>query len=401
MKVALLCDYFYPFEVSGAEVSTRMLATQLQKQGINVIVVTPNYGSSKEEMFHGIPIKRFPFFKKLKIEAIPPFFVSNPLWHVYAAFWIWKSLRCEKIDVLHVHNKNLTLAAWLAKFFLRKPLVITVRDYRLLCDLGMCLFRGGKVCNAKDYFLRDIPDFVRHYTNQNPLRFVYAYLVGLLQYPNRFLYSLALTSSDQVVCLSRAQQQIYRRSGISGSTVIHNPIVLQPAGKSRDKIVLFVGRFTPGKGKDVIEAIIPQFLQGHPDWRFIIVSQGKISCSHKRLTVIKYLPNKDFLKLLSRTSLLFVPSRWPEPLSRAALDAISVGTPIIASDFGSMAEIIIDGRYGYLSKYDSESFLKALDRGVKNHLKLAANIQADHTLLQQKFVDQPIKSYISLYKKLR
>ena len=46
--------------------------------------------------------------------------------------------------------------------------------------------------------------------------------------------------------------------------------------------------------------------------------------------------------------MLIFPSKWYETFGRVAIEAYAKGTPVVASIFGAMAEIIRPGRTGML-----------------------------------------------------
>lgn len=58
----------------------------------------------------------------------------------------------------------------------------------------------------------------------------------------------------------------------------------------------------------------------------------------------------EVYKLIAESSVVVVPSLWPEPLGRVAVEAQSLGVPVVASEIGGLPETIIDGETGYLAK---------------------------------------------------
>lgn len=402
MKIAFICDYYLPFEVSGAEVSSRILAEELAKSGQKIVIVTPKYGNSSErEIQNKVSINRFSFLTRREIRSLPPYLVNNPVWYFYAAIKIVWILKKEKVDILHVQNKNLFIPAILANLLLHKSILATARDYRYLCDLGTCLLRENpKICSPKEYLLSDLPKYIKLYKKTTISVFVMSYIIGIYNLLLRKVYKVLLQKINKVICVSSSVEKIYNQAGIRNTTTIYNLINFKDFASKRKKQILFVGRYTPGKGKELLNLIIPQFLEKHKSWQCILITRDKVEISHDRLSLIDYLPHDKILQLISEVSLILVPSLWPEPLSRASLDALSVGTPVISSKRGGMTEIISDGINGYTFDYTKTDFLKKINLGIQNLTLLKKNITAHKKDFQKKFHYDPINKYLSLIKKL-
>lgn len=290
-------------------------------------------------------------------------------------------------DVIHVHGKNMILPIFLLNLFLKKPLIITVRDYRMICDLGMCLLQSGELWSIKRYFLEEVPFFVKNY-RKNYLR---AYLTAIICYPQRFLYKFVLNNVSRVICLSHGQEKIYRQFGIKNTQVIYNPMVFSTAKYQKKKQIFFGGRYTLGKGKILLEKIKEKLSTTYPDWKFVMVGKG---------TIQGQVSLPEYMRMVGESSLALIPSIWPEPFGRAALDAISAGTPVISSNRGGLPEIVEDGKYGYLTEPTNEVFWAAIKKGIKNYKYLEREIVKSRPELIKKFYDKPIEEHVNLYKNL-
>jgi glycosyltransferase involved in cell wall biosynthesis len=132
--------------------------------------------------------------------------------------------------------------------------------------------------------------------------------------------------------------------------------------ENRDKI-LYLGRITKEKGPDLV---LDAFLNIHNsiDSRLVIAGFDETSSESFYANLLKQkwqaLPNelKDRIELLnwtnnieklfSETCLLIVPSRVKEGLGRSALEAMSYGIPVIASNNGGLTEVVESNVTGYL-----------------------------------------------------
>lgn len=140
--------------------------------------------------------------------------------------------------------------------------------------------------------------------------------------------------------------------------------------------VLFMGHLTQAKGYCDLLRCIPGVADAVPDVRFLVAGtkrQGERGVFFNQLTgerLIheesetleeaicsgKYEPNYTYLGVVSgaeklarmRQSAIFVLPSYSEGFSRALLEAVSLGLPIVCTRVGAHAEIIQDGTNGYL-----------------------------------------------------
>jgi glycosyltransferase involved in cell wall biosynthesis len=61
-----------------------------------------------------------------------------------------------------------------------------------------------------------------------------------------------------------------------------------------------------------------------------------------------HVPKEEVLELMGRATMLVLPSLWYEGFGRTIIESFAVGTPVAASDLGSMRELIEPGRTGIL-----------------------------------------------------
>jgi glycosyltransferase involved in cell wall biosynthesis len=67
------------------------------------------------------------------------------------------------------------------------------------------------------------------------------------------------------------------------------------------------------------------------------------------------LPRNEVIDLMDSSSIVVVPSIWPEPLGRVAIEANSLGVPVVASRIGGLPEIVLENRTGMLATPGSPS----------------------------------------------
>jgi Glycosyltransferase len=123
------------------------------------------------------------------------------------------------------------------------------------------------------------------------------------------------------------------------------------------KQVIFAGRFAHKKGIDLLAQIVER-LQPHTNLRFIfagghgdpqeektiqeLAARYPQTCSH-----VGWLARESLKELFAQAALVLVPSEY-EPFGMVALEAMSVGTPVLAADVGGLREVVRPGSGGRL-----------------------------------------------------
>jgi len=152
---------------------------------------------------------------------------------------------------------------------------------------------------------------------------------------------------DAWIANSRYVAARYETRGIA-STVLPSfvePAMGAPLGFSDRHGAVFVGRLHEVKGvRDVLE-----LAERLPSLKVSVAGHGPLE--GEVAAAAGRLPNLDFagsldragvLELLEGARVCVMPSRWQEPGGIAALEAMSVGTPVVAYASGGLAEYVGD-----------------------------------------------------------
>lgn len=402
MKILFVNEYFYPFTPGGTEWSSFYLAKDLVQKGNKVIVLTPNYGAVKQESKDGFKIVRFSFPKKLKKGQLilTPFWLANIFFYFYSAFWILRVAKKEKVDIIHVQGKYLLPGGVIAKKILKIPVVATFRDYIPLCNYGFCLYDKDKVCNLKEYFLEDFRFYYQNYIQEKNLMNFFLNLIFAIrgQIQTRILNFFA-KKVDQGVCLSKKHKEIYKNSGFKNLQIIYNSSEfnkLKP--RAPENILLFVGRITIAKGAKLLLQAIPEVLKKYPELKFYFIGSGMIKTKVKNTHFLGHISHKKLKEFYQKAKLVVVPSIWPEPFGRVALEALSFGAPVVATNRGGLPEIVEEGVTGFIVEPKPNLVAKAIIRAIKNNQGLRKNIKSRFTKLKHKFGESVTNKYIKIYQ---
>lgn len=190
-----------------------------------------------------------------------------------------------------------------------------------------------------------------------------------------------LRRMDRVVCVAHAQARRVLAAGVAGDRVrmIHNAIrperFLNAASEyacrlrslfpDRPAIVAgAAGRLSPEKGFDVLIDAAAQVVRRRDQVGFILfgegacrrqlVAQARVQGLASRFVLAGFTPDLDCL--LPYLDLCVIPSRT-EGLSNVALEASVARVPIVATDVGGNAEVVLDGVTGYVVPPDDATAL--------------------------------------------
>ena len=156
---------------------------------------------------------------------------------------------------------------------------------------------------------------------------------------------------------------------------------------NKDKIISFISRFSPSKGQVILLKAIPKIIEQHPDFKFYFVGSGidkdKIENLAKQMKLQDYCffiggVNQEMVFKILFNSKLHVSASADEAFGMVNLEAISVGTPILAHKVGGIKEILEEGINGFFFEINnhndlSDKIIEILnDNELYNHLQNGA-----------------------------
>lgn len=369
MKILFLNEYAQDRPVSGAEYSQMALATGLRSANVVVETFTPNWKKNQSG------------------EGLSPLWFNNPIYFIYSAWQIFRAVKKYRVDLIHVHGKYIQPAAIIAKWFTGVSVITTVRDFKFLCPLALCFTNQQKKCSLVYYFQHEISEYQQRYGGGNKFKLI---LAKIWQY----LIKWFLNQSDKIIAVSPQLAKIYQDNGVKKVTWIYNlpPKKQKPA---QGKTVLSVGKLSYGKGTDCLIKAAEQL----PQHQFIFAGEINPSFKLKFPKNCQYLgkvSHKQALKLYAKAGVFVILSRWPEPLSRAGLEAMSFGLPIVASNRGGNQELVKNNGH-LINPENIQEVIQAINKVlIKPELG-----QASLALLSTRFNrGQIIQSHLDLYQSL-
>lgn len=171
------------------------------------------------------------------------------------------------------------------------------------------------------------------------------YLPGLAKH-----FAFQMQRMNHVVVLSKADKVQFADKMNLPTTVIYNPLTVQPKGKGNPcyKRFISVGRFSTGhKGFDILIEAFALFAKDNSDWTLEIVGEGPEESLYRQLIAKYGLEERILLSPFTRniqshyasSSVYVLSSRW-EGFGLVLIEAMSHGLPIIASDLPVTRELL-------------------------------------------------------------
>ena len=351
MRIFQATDCYPPPLVGGRDLHVRLLAHELARRGHEVEVVTlGGRGGTRTEFDGGIPVHRIAGWSRV----LNPFYADpeHPYHPTVPDPGMVRSLaalvRERRPQVVHSHSWILhSLLAFLPSQQTR--LVVTMHEYGLVCPKNTFVYKSG-VCTGPK-FAKCIACASGQY---GPLRSV-ALTTGLnLMRPWHHRV-------DRFMAVSTAVARACASLGAPGRPAIQviPPFLLDDSFPSADtgrpefvpatgEYLMFAGALGPHKGLDVLleawaglDAAIPLVLVG-------IRREDTPPHFPDGVTVVENVPNTEVIRAWANCTVAVVPSRWPEPFGRVALEAMGAGCPVVASAVGGLADLVVDGTTGIL-----------------------------------------------------
>jgi glycosyltransferase involved in cell wall biosynthesis len=139
--------------------------------------------------------------------------------------------------------------------------------------------------------------------------------------------------------------------------------------------ILYPRRLYEARGFYLICEILHKLLSLNSDITFTFLGSGEeqdINVAKKFVSaypgrIFHFTENpQDVWVHYNNADIVLIPTMYSEGTSLSAIEALSCGKIVIASDIGGLTDLIIDGFNGYLCQPDPTSFLRAIEVAVSN-----------------------------------
>jgi glycosyltransferase involved in cell wall biosynthesis len=440
MKTVQALGWYFPESLGGTEIYVAGLAARLRDAGHEVAIAAPDPGASDERSYlhDGIEVYRYPTPRD------PTRDETGGTATVRGADRFHQWLEARRPDVLHLHSftTGLGLPELRAGRRAGARLVATSHESRLghLCQRGT-LMRFGELpcdgivatgkCAACALESRGLPRELATALSLVPLT-VAELAIGL---PGKLGTALGmraviarnsamqlelLTLLDRFVLLTHHALETVRNNGAPSGKLLLNRLGAGEAAPARKPLPLekptktplvigYLGRFDPVKGVEVlVEAVrrTPRDLpirielrgpENGPAERALVQELRAHAENDRRITFAPAVPRGEVSEILRGYDLLCCPSLCFEGGPTVALESFAVGTPVIGSRIGGLAEIV-DEKFGRLVPAGDASALARLFAEVA--ARPATVDEWRRALPAPRTMDDVARDYLALYRTL-
>ena len=260
-------------------------------------------------------------------------------------------LKAFKPDLVHVHNSfpQISPSIYDACLELNIPVVQTLHNYRLICP-GAMLMRNGKICELCVTGSPYQAALYNCYRDSTLGSLVVAKMVATHRKLGTWQHKI-----NHYIALTDFAKAKFIEAGFPAEKISVKPNFVKdpfrhksPVERVNPPFGLFVGRISAEKGLHtllkawaLLEAPITLKVAGTGPLEQTIINQPNIE-------PLGLQTPSQISTLMQQAAFLILPSEWYEGFPLVLVEALAHGLPVLASNLGSMVDIIEDGKTGLL-----------------------------------------------------
>ena len=208
---------------------------------------------------------------------------------------------------------------------------------------------------------------------------------------------------EPLVSISHAQRLPLKGLGVTWAATVHHglPLADYPFSPRGGQYLAFLGRISPEKRPDLAIALAKRVglplkiaAKVDPVDRAYFEREIQPLLGHPLVEFVGEIGEEAKASFLGDALALVFPIDWPEPFGLVMIEALACGTPVIARRCGSVPEIIVSGRTGFIADTleSMELAVRRLDR--IDRAKCRREVEARFT------VERMVDGYEAIYRGL-
>lgn len=312
-------------------------------------------------------------------------FMTRVAWQKDSYRDMIRTLKDFRPDIAHFHNIFFMLSPSVYQACRDEGVAVvqSFHNFRLLCSNAL-LFRNNRICE----------ECIEH---KNRWRGVYhgcyknsrlgtAFVVQMLE--RHWKNGTWTRSIDAYVTATEFGRQKYIAAGIPEQKIFVKPNIDYPVTSRRNQdegYFLFVGRLSREKGVstllrawDLLDQVPLKIAGDGPLYDTVL----KKTRQNQYIECLGFVTQDRYVDLMAGAKAIIIPSVCYENFPRIIAEAFAYGIPVIASNVGTLAEIIQDNQTGLLFRTgDSEDLAAKIQWLVahpKERLVMQDNIRREY-----------------------
>jgi glycosyltransferase involved in cell wall biosynthesis len=275
---------------------------------------------------------------------------KTALWSKECYQQIFDLVKRQRPEVVHFHNTFPLISAsgYYAAQRAGAAVVQTMHNFRTICP-GSTLLRNNAVCEKCVTKTLPLPSVIHKCYHDSRS----ASAVVAISSAYHSLRGTRKRSVNRYIALTNHSREIFITGGFPPEKIAVKPNFVRPDPgviHSDGDYAVFVGRLSIEKG---VSTLLEAWERLGRDIPLRVIGDGPLNDdvlrAQRKLPQIVWLGRLPFDRVLEevgRARVLVCPSIWYETFGRSMIEAFATGTPVLASDIGSMQELVTDGKTG-------------------------------------------------------
>lgn len=381
MKNILIITPFFRPNIGGAETYVHELCESLRSKDffVNVLTYQPINSSKlkgeKIEKAENMVIRRynwigFDLFHKLQNNPILVFLYITPCLFLISFFWMLKNHK--KVDLIDAQGFNAAFIARILKKIFKKKAACSV--------MSLYSFQPGSMISKYVSWTLKEMDLVIVEKGKSKEELI---SIGVAE--NKFVVFNQWVDGEQFVPVNK--DEVKKELGFE------NKFIVQFVGRAnREKGALTLLEAAKKINKNIYVAFITDIGP--------VTEELKKGCSETENAI--FVGPVDYEKLhkyYQAADISCVPSQYEEGVARVIPEAISCGTPIVASNYGSIP-YVLDESVSIVVEPTADNLAKAIESLYNNQERLAQMTANCSKFAQDNFTIKNIEYIIEGYNKV-
>lgn len=379
LRLLMISPFFSP-NIGGVETHLDDLCEYLQKKGHQVFMITyqplttkikaPRFESRKKLEIRRVEWLGYNLFHKLEPYPFMEFIYLTPILLLHSCLFLIRHR--TDVDVIHAHGLNAAFVTKVLASLFGKKAVVSIHAIYNLSERPL-LARLMKISLSS-----------------------FSTVLTLATKSKMELLQIGLDENRVMVLTQWVDQRVFRP--------ISKTECKKERGLDSKFVVLFVGRLLEIKGVKILLEVARR-LADVKELLFVFVGDGPLSnevrVASGNLMNVLYIGKvkiKELVSYYNAADLVIVPSIYEEGFGRVILEALSCGTPVIASNRGGIPEAL-DSSVGMLIEPKVDEIRRAIESLYKHPETLATLRRACRLYAENNFSENNAKEIENTYSR--